>query len=109
MIKQELTVGEICRKDDIATRKWVKAEVAICGQQFLSVEHNGENLFLVALSNSENGKVLVQPEECEISLKGFTKTMIAEQLKLENNADLETAFIHKCQKNGISYIDFPAE
>lgn len=113
MIKQELTIGEICRKDKIETRTWIKwinaEEPIICGQSFVSVQHNGETLFLVALSNPENGKVLVQPEECEISLKGFTKAMIAEQLKLENNANLETAFIQKCQKNGVSYIDFPTE
>lgn len=126
MIKQELTTGDVVKKDDIKNRIWVRPEQddilradkqVICGKTFLKVFYDTETCWLVALSNLENGKVLVQPAESQISLQGFTRADIAEQLGIalvphpaNGSIDpMERDLINSYCSNGVQYIDFPQE
>ena len=122
MIKQELTLGDVLKKGEIKDRIWIKPnaediknpEGVICGKTFIAGTGELGGMFLLALSNLENGKVLVQSHDCELSLQGFTRAMINEQLNImlapiaEDGSDpMEQQFNRECGRNGITYIDFP--
>lgn len=122
MIKQELTLGDVLKKGEIKDRTWITPKTediknpngVICGKTFIATTGEFGGMFVLALSNLENGKVLVQTHDCEISLQGFTREMINEQLNImiepiaEDGTDpMEINFTRSCARNGITYIDFP--
>ena len=124
MIKQELTLGDVLKKGEIKDRIWIKPnaediknpEGVICGKTFIAGVVDTGGRFLLALSNLENGKVLVQTHDCVLSLQGFTREMINEQLNImvepiaEDGTDpMEINFNRSCARNGITFIDFPKE
>lgn len=122
MIKQELTLGDVLKQGEIKDRTWISPKEediknkdgVICGKSFIATVAEGGGMFVLALSNLENGRVLCQTHDCTISLQGFTREMIAEQLNItlepiSANGDdpMERQFKMSHAINGINYIDFP--
>lgn len=94
-----ITIGDILKSEaDRHSRENIKADNIKIGQL---VAHPIRKKPLVALSNSEHGKVLVQPHNCVINLAVIKETDIK---AVATSVD---AFIKQGDEYGIKYIGKP--
>lgn len=94
-----ITIGDILKSEaDRHSRENIKADNIKIGQL---VAHPTRKKYLVALSNSEHGKVLVQPHNCVINLAVIKETDIK---AVATSVD---AFIKQGDEYGIKYIGKP--
>lgn len=94
-----ITLGDILKSEaDRLSRETIKADNIKIGQL---VQHPIRKKPLVALSNSEHGKVLVQPHNCVINLD-FVK-----EADIKAVATSVDAFIKQGDEYGIKYIGTP--
>lgn len=94
-----ITLGDILKSEaDRLSRETIAADNIKIGQL---VQHPVRKKYLVALSNSEHGKVLVQPHNCVINLD-FVKE--ADIKAVTTSVD---KFIKEGDEYGIKYIGTP--
>lgn len=94
-----VTLGDILKAEaDSLSRDVIKAENVKIGQL---VQHPVRKKHLVALSNSEHGKVLVQPHNCTINLD------FVRESDIKAVATTVNAFIKEGDEFGIKYIGTP--
>lgn len=94
-----ITLGDILKSEaDRLSRETITAENVKIGQL---VQHPVRKKYLVALSNSKHGKVLVQPHNCVINLD-FVK-----EADIKAAATLVEKFIKEGDEYGIKYIGKP--
>lgn len=99
MTQTLITRGDILKSEaDPMSRISVKADNIKMGQL---VEHPMRKQFLVALSDSEHGQVLVQPHNCVINLD-----FVAESAITGKSLTVAT-FIKQGDAHGIKYIGTP--
>lgn len=94
-----ITLGDILKSEaDRMSREFIKADNVKIGQL---IAHPVRKKYLVALSNSEHGKVLVQPHNCVINLD-FVK-----EADIKAVATSVDKFIKEGDEYGIKYIGTP--
>lgn len=94
-----ITLGDILKSEaDSMSREYIKLDNIKIGQL---VAHPVRKKYLVALSNSEHGKVLVQPHNCVINLD-FVK-----EADIKAVATSVDKFIKEGDEYGIKYIGTP--
>lgn len=94
-----ITIGDILKSEaDRHSRENIKADNIKIGQL---VAHPIRKKPLVALSNSEHGKVLVQPHNCVINLA------VIKEADIKAVATSVDAFIKQGDEYGIKYIGKP--
>lgn len=94
-----ITLGDILKSEaDHMSREYIKLDNIKIGQL---VAHPVRKKYLVALSNSEHGKVLVQPHNCVINLD-FVK-----EADIKAVATSVDKFIKEGDEYGIKYIGTP--
>lgn len=94
-----LSLGDILKSEaDPNSRETIAADNVKIGQL---VQHPIRKKHLVALSDSEHGKVLVQPHNCVINLD-FVK-----EADIKAAATSVEAFIKQGDEYGIKYIGTP--
>lgn len=94
-----ITLGDILKSEaDRLSRDTIKADNIKIGQL---VQHPVRKKYLVALSNTEHGKVLVQPYNCVIDLS-FVK-----EADIKAVATSVDKFIKEGDEFGIKYIGTP--
>ncbi len=94
---QPLRLGDILKSEaDVNTRTYIVKDNVKIGDVVSYRNHDDTTRPLIALSNSEHGKVLVQPFNCEINLNALDQEKIKPSV-----ADL----ISQGEKFGIKYVE----
>ncbi len=92
---QPLRLGDILKSEaDSNSRDYIKADNVKIGD-IVTYSKGGNQRKLIALSNSEHGKVLIQPRNCVINLDVLDQNIVYQNLQ-----DL----ISQGDKFGIKYI-----
>lgn len=103
-----LTIGDLLKSEaDSQSREAIPSNTGVkIGQLIL---HPKRKKYLVALSDEENGKVLVQPHNCVIFLDNVAETAITEKMTGDGGDTPLTveAFIQEGDVYGIKYIGTP--
>ncbi len=90
-------LGDILKSEaDVNMRDYIKADNVKIGDVVNYRNHDDTTRPLIALSNSEHGKVLVQPFNCEIELNALDQEKIKPQLQ---------ELLTTGEKFGIKYVE----
>lgn len=105
-VKRELTIGDLLKSEADPNSRITIKEGGIKAGEF--VDHPLRKEPLIALSDSENGEVLVQPHNCVINLSAIPEDNITNHTFGDDSTPL-TLELLKAQgdKYGIKYIGHP--
>lgn len=104
---KELTIGDLLKSEaDPNSRISIDVDSDVKIGQF--VDHPTRKEPLVALSNTENGKVLVQPHNCVIFLDNIAEEAITGHTFGDDSTPLTLELLRaQGDKHGIKYIGTP--